>query len=98
MPTIKAQTVMANSIALPLPSRAKYPLPQRGRDSQSTDLHFQNISIPEHAEFFAAERGPTTIPHCTLCNLLINFCARFSSDSDHSRRVSAPTLFSTRLM
>ncbi len=56
---------------------------------------------PRRATTVFARRPKTDdrqLSHCTRCSLLINFCARFSSDSDQSRRVSAPTLFSTWVM
>ena len=36
--------------------------------------------------------------HCTLCSREISFCAKFCSDSDHSRRALAPEFFSTLLV
>jgi len=85
VPTIKAQAVMANSIAV----RNMYHesrLRRTADDVRPAVLRTTN------------DERPTTFCHCTLCSRLINFCARFSSDSDHSNRVSAPTLFSTWVM
>ena len=109
MPTIKAQAVMANSIAVktyvsqPATQRSSHEHPSLFTTTTDDVSHTPSLCRRPTATTCRLrpttdDQRPTTFPHCTFCNLLISFCARFSSDSDHSSRVSAPTLFSTRVM
>lgn len=61
----------------------------RGRSSRETKAGCESVAHE------GVSQKPACRYYCTRCSRAISFCARLSSDSDHSRRALVPLFFST---